>query len=202
MFLEHHIWRRPCVFRSISLPGWQLRSHKMIPKTGREGKHIQSEQKFSSVQLLSRVQLFSIPWTAAHQASLSIAKSRSLLKLMSTESVVPSNHLILCHPLLLPPSIFPRTYQELSTQKHYAKWNKPVAKGQILHFLLTWHTYNRQILRDHRFQVTRDWGEEGMEQYCLPVTEFPFAGMGAGEDEKNLITVVTVAHYHECNQCH
>ena len=91
MFLEHHIWRRPCVFRSISLPGWQLRSHKMIPKRGREGKHIQSEQKFSSVQLLSRVQLFAIPWTAAHQASLSIAKSWSLLKLMSTESVVPSN---------------------------------------------------------------------------------------------------------------
>ena len=58
------------------------------------------------VHLLSRVQLFSIPWTAAHQASLSIAKSRSLLKLMSTESVVPSNHLILCQPLLLP-SIFP-----------------------------------------------------------------------------------------------
>jgi len=93
----------------------------MIPKTGREGKHIQSKQKFSSVQLLSRVQLFAIPWIAAHQASLSIAKSRSLLKLMSTESVVPSNHLILCHPLLLPPSIFPSTYQELSTQKHYAK---------------------------------------------------------------------------------
>ena len=48
------------------------------------------------------------PWTAAHQASLSIANSRSLLKLMSIESVMPSNHLILCQPLLLPPSIFPR----------------------------------------------------------------------------------------------
>ena len=47
------------------------------------------------------------PWTAAHQASLSITNSWSLLKLMSIESVVPSNHLILCHPLLLPPSIFP-----------------------------------------------------------------------------------------------
>ena len=49
----------------------------------------------------------SIPWTAARQASLSITKSRSLLKLMFMESVMPSNHLILCHPLLLPPSIFP-----------------------------------------------------------------------------------------------
>ena len=61
----------------------------------------------SSVQWLSRVQLFVIPWTAACQASLSIASSWSLLKLMSIELVMPSNHLILCHPLLLPPSIFP-----------------------------------------------------------------------------------------------
>ena len=62
---------------------------------------------FSSVQSLSRVQLFVTPWTAARQASLSITHSPSLLKLMSIESVMPSNHLILCHPLLLPLSIFP-----------------------------------------------------------------------------------------------
>ena len=62
---------------------------------------------FSSVQLLSRIRLFVTPWTAARQASLSITNSRSLLKLMSIESVMPSNHLILCHPLLLLPSIFP-----------------------------------------------------------------------------------------------
>ena len=60
----------------------------------------------SSVQLLSYVQLFATPWTAAHQASLSITTSRSLLKLMSIESVMPSNHLILCHSLLLLLSIF------------------------------------------------------------------------------------------------
>ena len=63
--------------------------------------------QFSSVQLLSCVQLFATPWTAARQASLSITNSRSLLKLMSIESVLPSNHLILCRPLLLLPSIFP-----------------------------------------------------------------------------------------------
>ena len=63
--------------------------------------------QFSSVQSLSCVQLFATPWTAAHQASLSITKSLSLLRLMSIESVMPSNHLILCHHLLLPPSIFP-----------------------------------------------------------------------------------------------
>ena len=62
---------------------------------------------FSSVQSLSRVQLFAIPWTAAHQASLSITNSWSPPKPMSIESVMPSNHLILCHPLLLLPSIFP-----------------------------------------------------------------------------------------------
>jgi len=59
------------------------------------------------VQSLSRVQIFATPWTAAPQASLSITNSWSLLKFMSIESVMPSNHLILCHPLLLPPSIFP-----------------------------------------------------------------------------------------------
>ena len=63
--------------------------------------------KFSSVQSLSHIWLFVTPGTAARQASLSITNSRSLLKLMSIKSVIPSNHLILCHPLLLLPSIFP-----------------------------------------------------------------------------------------------
>ena len=62
--------------------------------------------QFSSVQSLSRVRLFATPWTAAHQASLSVTNSQSLLDLMSIESVMPSNHLILSHPLLLRPSIF------------------------------------------------------------------------------------------------
>ena len=63
--------------------------------------------KLSSVQSFSHVQLFVIPGTAACQASLSFTISQSLLKLLSIESVMPSNHLILCHPLLLLPSIFP-----------------------------------------------------------------------------------------------
>ena len=62
---------------------------------------------FSAVQSLSRVHLFVIPWTAACQAFVSITNSRSLLKLMSIESVMPANHLILCRPLPLLPSIFP-----------------------------------------------------------------------------------------------
>ena len=63
--------------------------------------------QFSSVQLLSHVRLFATPWSAAHQASLPITNSQSLPKPMSIESVMPSNHLILCCPLLLLPSIFP-----------------------------------------------------------------------------------------------
>ena len=72
---------------------------------------------FSSVQLLSRVLLFATPWTKEYQASLSITNSWSPPKLMSIELVMPSNHLILCHPLLLPPSIFPsiRVFSNEST---------------------------------------------------------------------------------------
>ena len=62
--------------------------------------------EFSSVLSLSRVRLFETPWTEAHYSSVSITNSQSLQKLMSIESVMPSNHLILCHPLLFPPSIF------------------------------------------------------------------------------------------------
>ena len=73
---------------------------------GGEGKVSSLVSQFSSVQSLSHVQLFAIPWTAARQASLSITNSQSLLKPMSIVSVMPSNHLILCRPLILP-SIFP-----------------------------------------------------------------------------------------------
>ena len=68
---------------------------------------VMSQDCFSSVQSLSPVQLFAAPWTAARQSSLSITNFRSLLKLMSIEPVMPSNHLILCCPLFFQPSIFP-----------------------------------------------------------------------------------------------
>ena len=68
---------------------------------------LEVEEGISSVQSLSRVWLFETPWTTACPVSLSINNSRSPPKLMSIESVMPSNHLIICHPLLLPPSIFP-----------------------------------------------------------------------------------------------
>ena len=81
-------------------------------------------KQFSSVQSLSHVQLFATPWTAACQASLSITNSQSLLKLMSIESVIPSNHLILCHPLLLPPSVFPNIRVFSNESVFHIRWPK------------------------------------------------------------------------------
>ena len=80
--------------------------------------------QFSSVQSLSRVRLSAIPWTAACQAPLSITSSWSLPKLMSIESVMPSNHLILCHPFLLLPSIFPSIRVFLNESIFCIRWPK------------------------------------------------------------------------------
>ena len=80
--------------------------------------------QFSSVQLLSCVQLFATPWTPAHQASLSITNSQSLLRLISIELVMPSNHLILCCSLLLPPSIFPSIRVFSSESALHIRWPK------------------------------------------------------------------------------
>ena len=79
----------------------------IISFAAKDGETLYSESAISSVQSLSCVQLFVTPWTAAPQASLSITNSQSLLKLRSIQSVMPSNHLILCRPLLLLPSIPP-----------------------------------------------------------------------------------------------
>ena len=80
--------------------------------------------QFSSVQSLSRVPLFVTPWIAARQASLSNTNSWSLLKLMPTESVMPSSHLILCCPLLLLPSIFPNIRDFSSESVLHIRWPK------------------------------------------------------------------------------
>ena len=110
------------------------------------------EVQFSSVQLLRHVQLFATPWTAARQSSLSITNTWSLLKLKYTESMMPPNHLILCRPLLLPPSIFPSirvfsnesvlhisstTYQlsDLGQATYTLCWNYSVFKPDSSFFL-------------------------------------------------------------------
>ena len=82
-----------------------------------------SSVQFSSVQLLSRVQLFATPWTAAHQTSLSIINFQSLPKLMSIELVMPSDHPVLCHPLLLP-SIFPNIRVFSNESALHIRWPK------------------------------------------------------------------------------
>ena len=93
-----HCWWECKLVQPLWITVWRF-----IKKKKKNGSRI----AISSVQSLSPVQLFAIPWTAACQASLSITNFRSLLKLMSIESLMPSNHLILCHVLFLLPSIFP-----------------------------------------------------------------------------------------------
>ena len=88
------------------------------------GLTIQLQVQFSSVQWLSCVRFLETPWTAAHQAFLSITNSQSLLKLMSFESGMPSNHLILCHSVLLPPSVFPSIRVFSSESVLHMRWPK------------------------------------------------------------------------------
>ena len=97
--------------------GWAVQLHRI--HIGLVGS-----VQFSSVQSLSCVQLFATPWTAARQASLSIANSRSLLRLMSIKLGMPSNHLILCCPLLLPPSIFPTIRVFSNESVLHIRWPK------------------------------------------------------------------------------
>ena len=103
-----------CHHRALS---WALCAVQQLPTS-----HLYYTLVFSSVQLLSHVWLFATPWTAACQASLPITNSQSLLKLLSIESVMPSNHLILCHPLL-PPSVFP-SIRVFSNESVHIRWPK------------------------------------------------------------------------------
>jgi len=86
--------------------------------------HTHTHKEFCSVQSLNSVQLFATPWIAVCQASLSITNSHSLLKPMSIESVMPSNLLILCHPLLLLPSVFPSNKVFSNESVLHIRWPK------------------------------------------------------------------------------
>ena len=112
-------WRIPWTEETDGLHsmGSQRVRHDWVTNT-----HTKQNIYFSSVQSLSRVWLFATPWTAAHQASLSITNSWSLPKLMFIESVMPSNHLIFCHPLLLPPSIFPSIRVFSNKSAFHIRW--------------------------------------------------------------------------------
>ena len=110
--------------------------------------HTHTHKEFCSVQSLNSVQLFATPWIAVCQASLSITNSCSLLKPMSIESVMPSNLLILCHPLLLLPSVFPYTTLFRSFYEHVMygceSWTVKKAECQRIDALELWW---RRLLR-------------------------------------------------------
>ena len=116
---------------SRHLVGKVIRKHKYLNTEAFRAVQILCRKQWpriyvfiSSLQSLSHIQLFVTPWTAARQASVSIINSWSLLKLMSIELVMPSNHLILCHPLLLLPSIFPNTRVFSNESVLHIRWPK------------------------------------------------------------------------------
>ena len=111
------------IFQAIVLE-WIVISFSRGSSRPRDRSRVSRIVQFSSVQSLSRVQLFATPWIAAHQASLSITNSRNSPRLTSIESVVPSSHLILCRPLLLLPPIPPsiRVFSNESTLR--MRWPK------------------------------------------------------------------------------
>ena len=159
-----------------------------------------------SVLSLSCVRLFVTPWTAVCQASLSITNSRSLLKLMSIESMMPSNHLILCHPLLFPPSIFPsirvfsnesvlhirwpkywRFSFSMSPSNEYSglisfrmDWLDLLAVQGTLKSLLQHHGSKASILQDINVPGRRNskQGSRGGEHVCRPFVKRP-DGLGS-----------------------
>ena len=104
------VWKECCIGKEGHLLLVTFGFHgdrTTVRRVGELGGHHGCLVQFSSVQSLSRVRLFATPWTAARQTSLSVTNYRSLLKLMSIQSMMSTNHLNLCRPLLLPPSIFP-----------------------------------------------------------------------------------------------
>ena len=123
---------------------------------------------FNSVQLLSHVRLFVTPWTVAHQASLSITNSWRLPRLMSIESVMPSNHLILCHLLLFPPSIFPsiRVFPSESWPKYWTfsfSINPSNEYSGLISFRMDWldllvdQGTLKSLLQPHSLKISMLW---------------------------------------------
>ena len=113
--VQSYRWKEPgeaCLNQTLQCSAGQTQSRRDKPVQSTVDRALEpshgdeTSAQFSTVQSLSRVRVFAIPWTTAHKASLSITNSQSLLKLKSIEVMMSSNHLNLCHPLLLLPSIF------------------------------------------------------------------------------------------------
>ena len=131
---------------------------------------------FSSIQLLSRVQLFASPWTTAQQASLTITNPQNLLKLTSIELVMPSNHLILCRPLLLLPSLFPniRVFSNESVlrirQSKYWSFSFSISPSneysELISFRMDWLDFpavqgtHKSLLQHHTVQKHQFFGTQ------------------------------------------
>ena len=118
-----------CLENPMDRGAWWATVHRVAKsQTGLKQNHstrsLFNLPQFNSVQSLSDVRLFVTPWTAARQTSLCITNSQSLLKLMSIESVMSSNHLILCHPLLLLPSLFPSIRVFSNESVLHIRWPK------------------------------------------------------------------------------
>ena len=143
----------------------------------------------SSLQSLNHVRLFATPWTAASQASLSITNSRSLPKLMSIESVMPSNHRILCCPLLLLPSIFPIIRDFSNKSAFHIRWPKywsfsfgispSNGHSQMISFRMDWldllavQETLKSLLQHHRSKVITDF----LLNSCFGDTEFYYSSV-------------------------
>ena len=131
------IWYVPGTMKDLEIQQWiktEFLASWSLESSGRGKKH-----QFSSVTQLGPRDSFVTPWTAARQASLSITNSRSLLKLVSIESVIPSNHLILCRPLLFLPSIFSSIRETKS-------------KPRIITIPLLWYGLEKNL----RYRITKE----------------------------------------------
>ena len=154
---------------------------RAAPQSYLRGCLLESNPQFRSAQLLSRVWLFAVPRTAACQASLSIANAQSLLELMSIELVMPSNHLILCCPLLVLPSIFPsiRVFSKESVLR--IRWPKYVNlnKREFSTFVVYFFFFQSPAAQCHqvdgsRLTFPKFWFFPKFTCQSLNVTEFEF----------------------------
>ena len=137
--------------------------HERVGKTPRGGSGNPLQYSVAAVQLLNRVQLFETPWTATLQASLSFTISWNLLKLMSIESMVPSNSLILCHPLICLPSIFPNIRVFSNEYSNNVPWEIPWTEepGEL------WSTGSQRVRRDQANGCTSTHHERGRIAFSL-----------------------------------
>ena len=141
--MDRGAWRAIVIGKSKTQLKWFIMQACKVKEVSYNDESLESYRYqfiISSVQSLSHLWLFATPWTAEHQVSLSITNSRSPLKLMSVELVMPSNHLILCHPLILLSSIFPSIRAFSNESALCIRWPKYWFQAQHQSFQWTLRT--------------------------------------------------------------